>query len=289
MSRLAATSFLCFVITASWCQPHQVSLGIFTGITAPYTWDEGINSDSRYKSRYEVKFAPIGVAYGVDYQGFGFVVNPSIIRIGQNFHVLNSVGGQEGVRKIDLTYAQIPIGLKLHVIDLAFFKVSLVAGAGIGYLVNGKEAVTHNSAKYRFPAAVYPILPADYTVEYDGVLAPKVEKLEIAGSKDFNPLQFFGSFGFRSDWDVNEVWRVSFDVRANYGFNEPRNSSYLQSIANNQQLYSMDGKRRDMFAYLNLGVARYIEVDKQKNRKTRSGKFIPHDTPQRVTPKRRKF
>src|SRR5688572_2073663 len=96
---------------AACCQPKQISLGIFSGITAPYTWDDGILSDSRYKGRFEAKFSPIGLALGVDHDGYGFVLTPSLITIGQNFYVLNTVGGQEGLRKIDLKYLQIPIGL----------------------------------------------------------------------------------------------------------------------------------------------------------------------------------
>lgn len=276
MARLVLTVFFAIFLTLAWSQSQQISLGVFSGITAPYTWDEGINADSRYQARYEVKFAPLGVAYGIDYEGFGFVLTPSLIRVGQNFHILNTVGGQEGIRKIDMEYLQVPFAMKLHVIDLSFFKVSLVGGVGVGYLLKGSETITHNYAKYRFPPEVYPILPPDYTIEYDGVVAPKIGNLETVTTANFNKFQIFGMAGFRSDWDVSDSWRVSFDLRANYGFNETRNSSYISSMAANQTLYDMNGKRREMFAYLNIGIARYIEVDKEKEAKTKSQKrFVP--------------
>jgi hypothetical protein len=273
MARVTLIPLLVCVVCWSYAQPKQVSLGVFTGITAPYTWDEGIYDDARYQARYEVKFSPIGLAYGVDYEGYGFVVTPSMIRIGQNFNMINTVGGDEGKRKITMQYLQVPVALKVHVIDLSFFKVSLIAGVGIGYLLDGKETVSHHNAKYRFPAAVYPILPQSYTVEYDGVLAPEVKDLKMLEKKDFNSLQFFGGLGFRSDWDVTEAWRVSFDVRANYSVMETRTDAYLQRAESSQTLYDIAGKRREIFASLNIGIARYIEIDKGKTKS--SGKFKP--------------
>lgn len=279
MTRPALSAFFICIVFWSSAQPRHVSLGVFTGLTAPYTWDEGIYSDSRYKARYEVKFSPVGIAYGIDYEGFGFMVSPSLITIGQNYNVINTVGGHEGVRKITMKYLHIPLTLKLHVIDLAFFKVSLVAGAGVGYLLNGRETVSHQAAKYRFPAAVYPILPESYAIEYDGVLAPKVNGLQMLEKKDFNSFQIFGSFGFRSDWDITEAWRVSFDMRANYGVLETRTDTYLSRVEQNQTLYDYPGKRREIFAHLNIGISRYIEVDKEKERKTKSfKKFKPQKT-----------
>lgn len=273
MARVTLIPFLVCVVCWSYAQPKQVSLGVFTGITAPYTWDEGIYNDSRYQPRYEVKLAPIGFAYGVDYDGYGFVVTPSLIRIGQNFNMINTVGGDEGTRKINMQYLQVPVALKLHMIDLSFFKVSLIAAVGIGHLLDGKETVSHHNAKYRFPAAVYPILPPSYTVEYDGVLAPEVKGLKMLEKKDFNSLQFFGGLGFRSDWDVTEAWRVSFDVRANYSAMETRTDAYLQRAESSQTLYDIAGKRREIFASLSIGIARYIEIDKGKTKSSR--KFTP--------------
>jgi hypothetical protein len=289
MTRRTLTAFLLGMVSVSFAQPKQISFGVFTGITAPYTWDDGISNDSRYKPRYEVKFAPIGVAYGVDYQGFGFVVTPSLITIGQNFHMINSVAGQEGTRKINMKYLELPVALKLHMIDLSFFKVSLVASVGVGYLLDGKETISHRNAKYRFPSEVYAILPESYTLEYDGVLAPEVNKLPILEKKDFNSIQVFGAFGFRSDWDVSENWRVSFDVRANYGLLETRTDAYIKRMESYETLYDMAGKRREIFACLSIGIARYMEVNREKEHKTKSfRKFTPKRAMPVYVPKRRK-
>jgi hypothetical protein len=251
-------------------QPNEISIGVFTGITLPSTFDSGINRDSRYQQRHQVKLAPIGISYGVDYHGYGFVITPSLVNIGQDMNIVNTVGKYEGTRSINMQYLQIPIGFKLHVIDLSFLKVSVVAGVGAGYLLKGTETITHSYAKYHFPKEVYPILPSDYVIEYDGVIAPQVTRLEILKDDDFNKFQLFGSLGFRSDWDFKESWRIALDLRANYGFNETRNNAYLAKTRADATLYDLDGDRREMYAYLSIGIARYIEVEKAKQNKAKS-------------------
>ena len=264
-------------VTIARGQSKTISLGIFTGATSTFAWDEGVNRDSRYEIRYDVKFAPIGVSYGVDYEGFGFVVTPSVISIGQKYNVINTVGGQEGIRSGKLTYFHIPVAFKAHIIDLSFFKVSFVAGGSVAFLLNAKETVSHNASKLRFPAAVHPILPSEYQVEYDGVVSPAVSNYVMLDRTDFNTLQVFVAAGFRSDWDINETWRVSIDLRANYGIFDPRSDEYTQRLNSNLTLYDVPGTRRDIVANLNVGIARYIDIDKKDaNRKKGKTSGIKH-------------
>lgn len=264
--------------TAAWGQQVN-SLGVFSGIAVPYTFDAGINKDARYRIKYNVKFAPIGVHYGVDYEGYGVMIDPCLIRIGQSFNVINTSGGHVGERKIDLSYFHFPIGLKLHIIDLSFFKVSFVASVGFGVLLNGKETITHQDTKLRFPIAVTGPYPSaenaqfeldhpGYTVEYDGVLVPIVTSnsplSKLSSKEDFQSFQLFGGIGFRSDWDITESWRISFDLRGNIGALEPRKSDHLDRIKNNQAIYEIDGARRDLFLSFNIGIARTIEIEPQE-------------------------
>jgi hypothetical protein len=257
------------------------SLGIFSGITVPYTFDKGINKDPRYQIKYKVKFMPIGVHYGIDYDGFGFMIDPSIVQLGQHFNVINTTGGQIGERKIDLTYFQFPIGLKLHVIDLSFFKVSFVASVAAGVLMKGNETITHDEGKLRFPTDItgtYPSAQNDefelknpgYIVEYDGVLAPAMKNRSMSKQEDFLQFQLFGGLGFRSDWEITETWRVSFDLRGNVGLFEPRQQNHLKKIRRNEAIYEMDGARRDLFLSFNIGISRTLEIEPQeKERKMR--------------------
>ncbi|MBX2955430.1 MAG: outer membrane beta-barrel protein [Cyclobacteriaceae bacterium] len=240
------------------------SLGVFTGFTIPYTWDEGINKDPRYRIKYNLKFAPIGVHYGVDRQGFGFTFDPSVFVTGQNFNVINTSGGDVGERNIDLTFINVPVGFKLHMIDMSFFKVSFVASAGVSYMMSGKETITHMDSKLTFPPQAYPNLPPDYIVEYDGVLVPNIKNLELINKSDFNQLQVYGAIGFRSDWDISENYRISFDLRGCYGIFDPRKQTYIDKVNAYEAIYDLPGNRRDMFAYITVGISKIVEIDSKE-------------------------
>jgi hypothetical protein len=257
---------------AACAQMRIVSLGVYSGITSTYTWDEGINIDPRYKPRYDVKTAPFGICFGQDFDGFGYLLTPGLVNIGQNYHMVNIVGGHEGTRKINLSYATFPIALKFHLIDLIFLKTSFIMGASPSFLLKGKEELTHNNAKFYFPAAVYPYLPSDYTVQYDGVIAPDMKKFAMLDKEDFKTLQTFGFIGIVSDWYLSNAWKVSFDIRAQYSFQDNRSLDYLERLENYEQIYDVPGKRRDIVLNFAIGVSRYIEFEKKQQQEKASRK-----------------
>ena len=255
------------------------SLGVFSGFTIPYTWDEGFNKDPRYRVKYNLKFAPIGVHYGVDRPGFGITFDPSIFKTGQNFNVINTSGGDVGERNIDLTFIHAPIGFKLHMIDMSFFKVSFVASVSASYMLTGKETITHTDSKLTFTPAVYPSLPPDYIVEYDGVLVPDVKDLVLIDKSDFNQFQVYGAIGFRSDWDISENFQVSFDFRGYYGLFDPRKKQYIDKVNAYEAIYDLPGNRRDMFAYLTIGISRIVEIDEKERKSKTKQRSMSQRTP----------
>jgi hypothetical protein len=282
-------SLLLVVLIAAFtreCMAQEVhSFGLFTGITSPYTLDGGITKDPRYRNKYSVKFTPIGFHYGIDLDGYGFTIDPQISKMGQSFIIINTVGGHVGERKSNLTYLQVPAGIKLHMIDLSFFKVSFVASASVGFLLSGEETITHEDSKLYFPPEVYPSLPEDYTVVYDGVLVPNIRNKPIGKKNDFRSIQVFGAIGMRSDWDVNEDWRISFDIRGNYGLFEPRSRERIKQIENNQAIYDLEGNRRELFLSFNIGFARTIEISPRDKKK--SNQVIPFKGKGKGKPKRK--
>jgi len=284
MGKFLITLMLALTSASLWAQQLSMSLGFYTGISTAYTLDDGINKDPRYKGTYDVKFAPVGVNFGMDYEGFGFLVSPGIINIGQNFYVVNTSGGQNGKRKINLQYLNVPVAFKVHIINLSFFRISGLASLSAAYLMDGKEEISHSETKLKFPEEVYPILPPDYIVQYDGVAVPEVNGYIISEKKDFKSLQIFAAAGFISDWDISNHWRLSIDFRVNYGIYEPRTDAYLTKLNANQTLYDIPGKRRDMFAQLSVGISRYIEFEKsdqerKKKLKGSSKKYKPTHYP----------
>ena len=271
-----------------------MSLGVYTGLTSTFTLDDGISSDPRYGAAYGVKFAPIGLNFGMDYEGFGFVISPGLVNVGQDFYVVNTAGGHDGKREINLNYLNIPAGFKIHIIRLSFFKVSGVISLSAAYLLDGEESISHAATKLKFPTEVYPILPENYIVQYDGVVVPEVNDYIISSKSDFKSFQLFAAAGFRSDWDINNHWRLTFDFRLNYGLYDPRTDEYVAKVKAYQTLYDIPGERRDLFPQLSLGISRYIDIEKsdQERKKSLKGsskkykeKRYPYPKPRNSKPK----
>ena len=238
---------------------NTLSVGVFAGVTSSFTLDQAINNDPRYQPKYDLKLVPFGISYGVDYQGHGFVVSPGIMSIGRNYHVVNTFGRNSGERKTSLTYFNLPFAYKKHLIDVSTLKVSFLAGVSLAYLMKSKETISHDSAKYDFPEQVYSNLPYNYDIESNGVIAPRITDTELSRPEEYKLLQGFGFIGLRSDWDFMTNWRLSIDVRANYGILETRSQDYLERIERYQAIYDTPGSRNDLFAMVTVGVSRVID------------------------------
>ncbi len=260
-------------------QQHSVAVGIYGGMTVPYSLNGGMDKDPRYKSRYNVKAQPVGLQFTMDYENVGFQISPGVFTLGQDYYVVNTSGGQDGKRDIDLNYVILPLTFKLHLIDLSIFRVSAVATGGIGYLYGASDVLTHDYTKLKFPSQTFPLLPQPpYMLEYDGVVSPAT-KLEISEKSDYKPLQLFAGIGLTSDWNVTEKWRLTFDVKVHYGFTDPRNSDYKKRIKQYESVYELPGNRSELFAQVSIGVARFLDFDKsdrdrEKNLKGKK-KFHP--------------
>jgi len=61
-------------------------------------------------------------------------------------------------------------------------------------------------------------------------------------------------------------------VRINYCFLESRTDEYLNKVETHQTLYDIAGERRDIFATLNVGICKFIEVEREKEDKTKPHK-----------------
>jgi hypothetical protein len=281
MNRIVFFLLLALLGLKSHAQRFSVALGVYSGITASYSSDKGIENDPRYEQRFEAKLAPFGVNFSLDYESFGLMLSPGLTNVGQNFYLVNTQGGQDGLRKIDLQYLTVPLSFKFHLVHFRAFKFSALATFTPAFLLDGSEQLSHGPTKLQFPTPTYSILPPDYIVEYDGVIAPAVNDYVIAEKKDFRSLQLFAGAGFRSEWDPSNHWRISVDFRLNYGLFDPRTEHYTST--NNEstvKLYDIPGERRDIFAQFTVGISRYIEFEQsEKERKKKlkgtTRKYVP--------------
>lgn len=291
MFRLFFGLLLIFPLTYAFGQQHSIGLGIHSGFTVPYTWDTGMDKDPRYNTRYQLKGAPIGLTFMKDFDGFGFIISPGICTIGQNYDIVNTEGGHDGRRTINMKYATLPIALKVHLIDLDFFRVGVLASITPAYLYDAEDKLYHSATKLYFPTETYPNLPENYLVQYDGVLTPEVSDLSISEKEDYNSIQVFAGIGLRSDWDVTEHWRVSIDMRMKFGIMEPRNDDYIARIKRYESIYDTPGNRRDMYAAVTFGISRFLDFDagdKERAKKLKGTRrvSVPQKAPKRRAPKR---
>jgi hypothetical protein len=258
--------FLFFVAQLSEAQ-HIESYGVFMGMNFPFTIDQGLRKDPRYFGRLTLRATPVGFSYGYDRIGHGFVITPSLVKVGQKYTIQNTQGGEVGVRDIQMDYLTVPVALKLHLNDLAFFRLSVVASANFDYLMSAKEVITHEASKQRYPSSVIKPIDPGYTVVYDGVFVPEVNKQEYVSKDKFKPLQLSAGVGFRSDFDFNEDWSMNFDGRAVFGIFDPRKDEYVNDLkagSDSNPVADVYGQRREVYLCVSIGVSRIFQI-KQKH------------------------
>lgn len=243
------------------------SFGLFGGFNIPFTIDQGLNKDPRFVTKVNLRGSPVGFYYGYDRAGYGFALTPSYTRIGQTYKVRNTTGGDVGFREVSMDYFTVPVALKIHVNDLAFFRMSLVAALAPSFLVKGQETQSWQSSKLKYPAGVSVPTDPGYTITYDGVFVPAIDKQVYVTKDKFNSFQLFGSMGLRSDFDLNDDWSINFDGRANFGIFDSHTSAYQSQlktpsgpadINGNPGAPDLYGTRRDMYLSFEVGICRII-------------------------------
>jgi len=263
---------LCCLSLETFCQ-RQISMGIFTGFSIPFTLDKGISFDPRYQSRKDLKFIPLGLSFEYNVADAGLFFSPSYTKMGQNFSVINTLGGKVGKRNIDVDYLLLPIGFKFGMMHNPYFRLSFVWSSSFGYLLKATETLSHQASTLNFPLEVIPILPPDYTIQADGIASPSISQLPLASKNDFNNFQVFGGLGLKAEWFQSSNWKITLDLTGNYGFMETRNEAKIQSMKNYQELYMTYGNRREVFFSLTLGLSRLKTLKKKNSNPNKTQSF----------------
>ncbi|MBS1490619.1 MAG: outer membrane beta-barrel protein [Bacteroidetes bacterium] len=267
------------------------SFGVFGGFNIPFTIDQGLKNDPRFYGRFTLRGTPIGFSYGYDKIGHGFLFTPSYTQIGQKFTIVNYAGGTVGIRDVQMNYFSLPIALRLHVNDVAFFRLSIVAAVNFSYLMKGQETLTIDAVpsvrKLAYPPGISVPQSPDYQITYNGVVVPNLNNSVYVSNDKFSRFQIFAGVGFHSDFDINDNWSISFDGRANFGIFDPRTPAYINQLKNptgppdiNSNPGSPDiyGQRRDIYLSATFGVARIIQIKTKFREKTSTP--VQHARPQ---------
>ncbi|HLZ16480.1 MAG TPA: outer membrane beta-barrel protein, partial [Cyclobacteriaceae bacterium] len=289
LMRYLIAGMLTFISTITFCQ-EIASFGIFGGFNFPFTIDQGLRNDPRFFGKFTFRGTPIGLSYGYDKVGLGFLISPAYMQIGQQFTIVNYLGGNVGTRDIQMNYFSIPVALKLHLNDIAFFRLSVVAALNFSYLLKGQETFTISAVpsarKLSYPVGVSVPNDPNYQITYDGVYVPNLSNSVYVSNDKFSPFQIFAGVGFHSDFDLNDDWSLNFDGRANFGLFDPRSSSYLNELKHPSGPPGVDpnglpqrdtkpgapdlyGQRRDIYLSATFGISRIIQI-RQKFRGKRT-------------------
>lgn len=276
---LISIAIFCWVGSyVSQTQAQNVeSYGIYGGLNFPFTIDEGLRKDPRFYGQFTLRASPFGFCYGYDKVGHGFVVTPGFFQIGQKFIIKNTIGGEVGSRDVRMNYISLPVAFKLHINDMAFFRLSLVASVHANFLISGKELITHSASKLRYPSGVAVPTDPGYAEVYDGVFVPDVTDLEYVSKDKYKPIQLFAGLGLRSDFDINEDWSINFDGRANASVFDPRKAEYINQLKAADNAPDLYGKRREVYLSVAIGISRIIQI-KDSFQGKRSSKLKPHES-----------
>src|SRR6185369_14324431 len=289
--------FLTALSAASFGQEVE-SFGVFGGFNIPFTIDQGLVNYPRFYGKFTFRGTPIGISYGYDKVGYGYLITPEYVQIGQKFTIVNYLGGNVGTRDIQMNYLSLPIALKLHLNDVAFFRLSVIAGLSFSYLLSGKETISidavSSARKLTYPVGVsVPTDPA-YQVSYDGIYVPNQDNNIYVSNDKFAKFQLFAGVGFHSDFDLSDDWSISFDGRANFGIFDPRSSGYISELKNPSGPPGVDpsglpkldtkpgapdlyGQRRDIYLAATFGICRIIQIkEKFKAKRTAKKKTGTH-------------
>lgn len=262
--------------------------GIFGGFNFPFTVDQGLQKDPRFYGKFTIRATPVGFAWGYDRVGHGILITPNYVKAGQQFIIKNTTGGSVGTRDISMNYISVPIALKLHVNDMSFFRMSMVAAISPSFLIKGEETMTVSSpgqsTKLKYPPGVS--IPTDpgYEQVYDGVFVPDMDDEVYVSNDKFKPFQLFAALGLRSDFDLNDDWSINFDGRANFGIFDTRKSSYVNELKNpagspdvngNPGAPDLYGQRREIYLSVAFGISRIIQIKHSYKPKvtTHTGRF----------------
>jgi hypothetical protein len=259
---------LLFVIHHLVLSQNVESFGVFGGLNVPFTIDQGLHKDPRFVAKGVLRASPIGFYYGFDKSGYGFAVTPLYLQIGQVFKIRNTSGGDVGFRNVKMHYFTVPVALKIHINDLSFFRLSLVASIAPSLLLNGQETFTHIASKLKYPSGVSVPTDPGYSISYDGVFVPQVTNQVYVSKDKFSAFQLFGAIGLRSDFDLNDDWSLNFDGRANFGIFDSRTPAYVQQLTTRSGPPDVNGKpgapdlygsRRDIYISLEIGICRTFQ------------------------------
>jgi hypothetical protein len=253
---------LCFVTLQASAQV-RVHLGATTAFNSTFVLDQGLSKDPRYTAQMTYNWAPIGMAFGADFnRGFGLQLESFLSNQGQIYDILDVAKQKIGERRIDLQYINLPLMLNFMSNSSSRTSFNFMLGPQLSLLTQGQEIYEqYKAGTLRLPEGGQ--LPAGATDNGNGtynfpagttVLASSDAASAIKQFKD-KELQIAANLGLNID--IGSHMYLSTNIRGSYSFTDMRNEDLINSIQKNSAddvLKDLFGRRANMLVGAQIGL-----------------------------------
>ncbi|MBC7921879.1 MAG: outer membrane beta-barrel protein [Ferruginibacter sp.] len=245
----------------------RLHVGATSALNASFVLDEGLSKDPRYNSTMTYKFAPVGLAVGLDLTpSFGLSLESIYARQGQVFEIIgqvNNVATQVGERNISLNYLQLPFLLNFLGRSDARTRANFMVGPQFSFLTKGVETYQQTqTATFTLPeGAELPDGATNYNAQTRTyTLAANTQTIaSTENTNPNNPIESFkqAQFGLAAalglNVDLGRFIYLSGQIRANYSITDMRNEAFVQQIRNGNT-GDIFGRRANLLVGVQLGV-----------------------------------
>lgn len=241
----------------------RVHLGATTAYNSTFVLDEGLAKDPRYSAQMTYNWAPVGMAFGADFnRGFGLQLESILSNQGQIYEIIDVAKQKIGERRIDLQYINLPLMLNFLSNSSSRTSFNFMLGPQISLLTKGQEIYDqYKAGTLQTPENGQ--IPAGATDNGNGtynypagttVLASNDAASAIKQFRD-KELQIAASLGLNID--IGSHLYLSTNIRGNYSFTDMRNEDLINSIRQNSVndvLKDLFGRRANMLVGAQIGL-----------------------------------
>lgn len=245
----------------------RLHVGATSAYNASFVLDEGLSKDPRYNSTMTYKFAPVGLAVGLDLTpSFGISLESIYARQGQVFEIIgqvNNVVKQVGERNISLEYLQLPLLLNFLGSGNARTRANFMIGPQFSLLTKGVETYQQTqTATFTLPeGAELPNGATNYNAQTRTyTLAANTQTIvSTENANPNNPIESFkqSQFGLAAalglNVDLGRFIYLSSQIRANYNITDTRNEEFVQQIRSGKT-GDIFGRRSSLLVGVQLGL-----------------------------------
>jgi hypothetical protein len=241
----------------------RVHLGATTAFNSTFVLDQGLSKDPRYNAQMTYNWAPVGMAFGADFnRGFGLQLESILSNQGQIYEIIDVAKQKIGERRIDLQYINLPLLLNFLSNSSSRTSFNFVLGPQVSLLTKGQEIYEqYKAGTLQIPESGQ--IPAGATDNGNGTYSYPAGTTVLASTdaasavKQFRDKELQLAIGLGLNIDIGSHMYLSTNIRGNYSFTDMRNEDLINSIRQNSAndvLKDLFGRRANMLVGAQIGL-----------------------------------